>query len=208
MVATFNVDRERYQPMSQLAFHSGADKILRQAEAVLHTGDRSLLSLLDEIPAPLYVTDSAGYVTYFNRFCIAFAGRVPSVGKDRWCVTWKLYTDTGEALPHDLCPMADAIRGRREVRGATAVAERPDGTRVRFMPFPTPLFAADGAFAGAINILIDISQKGQADDLRDQAARCRRLSAGCGDADAVRAMETMAMEFEVRASALDLMTQH
>jgi len=200
------MSRERYQSMSLL--ESESDRILRQAAAILHAADRSLLSLLDEIPAPLYVTDSAGYITYFNRFCIGFAGRVPSVGKDRWCVTWKLYTDTGEALPHELCPMADAIRGRREVRGATAVAERPDGTRVRFMPFPTPLFAADGAFEGAINILIDISQKGQADDLRDQAARCRRLSAGCGDAAAVRAMETMAMEFEVRASALDLLTQH
>jgi PAS domain-containing protein len=197
---------ERYQFMSLL--ETGPDQILRQATAILHAGDRSLLNLLDEIPAPLYVTDSAGYITYFNCFCIGFAGRVPAVGKDRWCVTWKLYTDSGEALPHDLCPMADAIRSRREVRGLTAVAERPDGTRVRFMPFPTPLFAADGAFEGAINMLIDISQLGQADELRDQAARCRRLAAGCGDAAAVRAMETMATEFEIRASALDLLTQH
>jgi PAS domain-containing protein len=194
--------------MSQLESHTGADKVLRQAASVLHAGDCSLLSLLDDIPAPLYVTDSAGYITYFNHFCIIFAGRIPAVGKDRWCVTWKLYTDTGEALPHDLCPMADAIRGRHAVRGATAVAERPDGTRVRFMPFPTPLFAADGAFEGAINILIDISQKGQADELRDQAARCRRLSAGCGDAAASRVLETMATEFEIKASALDLLTQH
>ncbi|MEO8300964.1 MAG: histidine kinase, partial [Rhizomicrobium sp.] len=132
----------------------------------------------------------------------------PAVGKDRWCVTWKLYTDSGEPLPHDKCPMADAIRGRCEIRGATAIAERPDGTRVRFMPFPTPLFAANGAFEGAINMLIDISEMGQADDLRDQAARCRRLAAGCGDAAASRAMEKMAMEFEVKASALDLLTRH
>ena len=187
---------------------SGADRILRQAVAILHTGDRSLLSLLDEISAPLYVTDSAGYVTYFNPSCIGFTGRIPATGKDRWCITWKLYTDSGELLPHDQCPMADAIRGRREVRGLTAVAERPDGTRVRFMPFPTPLFAADGVFEGAVNLLIDITEQAQADDLRDQAARCHRLAAGCGDAAMSKTMERMAAEYEVKASALDLLTRH
>jgi len=194
--------------MSLLDSYTAADQLLRQAVAVLRAGDRSLLSLLDDIPAPIYVTDSAGYITYFNESCIGFSGRTPAAGKDRWCVTWKLFTDSGEPLPHERCPMADAIRGRREVRGLTAVAERPDGSRVRFMPFPTPLFAADGAFVGAVNLLIDITEPAQADDLRDQAARCHRLAASCGDASASKAMERMAAEFEVKASALDLMTRH
>lgn len=184
------------------------DRILRQAVAILHAKDRSLLDMLDEIPAPLYVTDSAGYVTYFNRYCSSFAGREPVAGQDRWCVTWKLYTDNGELLPHDHCPMADAIRGRRAIRGMTAVAERPDGSRVRFMPFPTPLFAADGAFEGAVNMLIDIDQAERGDVLRDRAAKCRRLAAGCGDAAARKNMERMATEFEIKASAFDLLTVH
>jgi len=187
---------------------SGADRILRQAVSILHAGDRSLLSLLDDIPMPLYVTDSAGYVTHFNSFCIDFSGRTPATGKDRWCVTWKLYTDDGEPLPHDKCPMADAVRDRCELRGLTAIAERPDGTRVRFMPFPTPLFAADGAFEGAINMLIDITEPRQADELRDQAARCHRLAAGCGDPIVIKIMERMATEYEVKASAFDLLTLH
>jgi PAS domain S-box-containing protein len=194
--------------MSLLEACSPADQLLRRAVTILHAADSSLLSLLDEIPAPIYVTDSAGYLTYFNPFCVRLAGREPAIGKDRWCVTWKLYTDSGEPLPHDQCPMADAIRGRHAVRGLTAVAERPDGTRVRFMPFPTPLFAADGTFEGAINMLIDITEKAQADDLRGQAARCRRLAAGCGDAMAGRAMEKLATEYEVKASALDLLAHH
>jgi len=191
-----------------LEFYTEADQILRQAVAVLHAGDSALLDLLDEIPAPLYVTDSDGYVTYFNPSCIDFTGRCPATGKDRWCVTWKLYTDTGEPLPHDHCPMADAIHERREVRGLTAMAERPDGTRVRFMAFPTPLFATDGAFKGAVNMLIDITEPQQADELRDQAARFRRLAAGCGDRSARKTLETMAMEYEVKASAIDLLTRH
>jgi PAS domain S-box-containing protein len=194
--------------MSLLETHTGTDRILRQAIAVFHTGDDSLLARFDDIPAPIYITDPEGYVTYFNRFCIGFAGRLPATGMDRWCVTWKLYTDTGEFLPHDQCFMADAVRERREVRGLTAVAERPDGTRVRFMPFPTPLFAADGTFLGAVNILIDITEPEQADELREQAARCHRLADGCGDCSAHKTLEIMATEYEVKASAIDLLSRH
>jgi hypothetical protein len=45
----------------------------------------------------------------------------------------------GTPLPHDQCPMAIALKENRPVRGVEAVAERPDGTRVPFIPFPTPL---------------------------------------------------------------------
>ena len=85
------------------------DQIVNAALAIAQTRDRELLSALDQIPAPIYVTDADGVVTYFNPACVGFAGRTPVAGKDRWCVTWKLFTDSGEPLPHDRCPMADAI---------------------------------------------------------------------------------------------------
>ena len=50
-----------------------------------------------------------------------------------------------------------AIKERRSIRGVTAIAERPDGRRVAFQPYPTPLFDADGEFTGALNLLVDIS---------------------------------------------------
>ena len=66
-------------------------------------------------------------------------------------------------MPHDQCPMAVAIRERRSVRGLDAVAERPDGTRVPFIPFPTPMFDSDGQFVGAVNLLVDISERKHAE---------------------------------------------
>lgn len=90
-------------------------------------------------------------ITYFNPACIDLTGRRPEVGADRWCVTWRLYTNAGEFLPHDACPIAVAINTQRPIRGVTAVAERPDGTRVIFRPYPTPIFDKDGKFAGAVN---------------------------------------------------------
>jgi PAS domain-containing protein len=44
-----------------------------------------------------------------------------------------------------------------------AVAERPDGTRVHFIPYPTPLYDASGTLIGAVNMLIDISDRRRAD---------------------------------------------
>jgi len=66
-------------------------------------------------------------------------------------------------MPHDTCPMAVCLKERRPVRGSQAVAERPDGTRVPFMAFPTPLHDAAGTFVGAVNMLIDISERNRAE---------------------------------------------
>lgn len=125
------------------------DDMLCAAVAAAAAKDSDLGAVLNRLPAPIYVTDADGVVTFYNEACVAFAGRTPAPGRDKWCVTWKLFTPDGEFLPHDACPMAVAIRERRPVRGVEAVAERPDGTKVSFEPYPTPLFDGDGSFAGA-----------------------------------------------------------
>lgn len=178
-----------------------ADEILNIAMEAVERGD-NLFDALEALQAPIYATDAQGLVSYFNQACIGFAGRTPVVGKDRWCVTWKLYTDDGDFLPHDQCPMAVAIRDRRPVRGVTAVAERPDGTRVNFMPFPTPLLGKDGELQGAIN-LIDVTDARQIDDLRFQASRCRRLAISVGDRRTADTLTLMAAEYDAKAAELE-----
>ena len=181
-----------------------AEHFLEGVFAVLKNPD-ALPAVLDELPAPVYLTDASGFVTYFNQACIGFSGRNPLAGKDRWCVTWKLFSEAGEVLPHDQCPMADTVRSREKIRGVTAYAERPDGTRVQFMPFPTPIFSEDGEFQGAVNLLIDITEKQQAGDLRHQAARCRRLATASGDAHLCKTLNRLASQYEVKAIAIDLL---
>lgn len=132
-------------------------------------------AVLDSLPVPIYTTDCEGAVTYWNRACVELAGRVPQLGEDRWCVTWQIYTTDGERLPHDRCPMADAIKQRQEVRGKVAIALRPDGSRVAFRAYPTPLFDAEGTLTGAVNMLIDVSEE-QVGALNAQADKCRRLA--------------------------------
>src|SRR5215210_3973947 len=116
-------------------------------------------AILDALPVPVYTTDAYGAVTYWNRACVDFAGREPELGQDRWCVTWELYTTTGDRLLHENCPMADAIKTRSEIRGKVAIALRPDGSRRAFTPYPTPLFNQAGDLTGAVNMLIDVTDE-------------------------------------------------
>lgn len=164
--------------------------------------DETTQPAIDALSAPAYLTDSEGVVTHFNKACVNFAGRRPVPGRDRWCVTWKLYTTDGEHLPHASCPMAVAIKQRRPIRGLSAIAERPDGTRIVFTPFPTPIFDR-GELAGAVNMLIDISDLRQIEVLRAQAKRCRRLAAGMDGGQVSDILRTMAADYEAKASELD-----
>ena len=172
------------------------------AIATARGGRRELQALLDSFAAPIYLTDSGGWVTFYNRACIDFAGRTPKPGEDRWCVTWRLYTEGGEYLPHARCPMAVALHERRPVRGVVAVAERPDGSRVMFAPYPTPIFDAQGELSGAVNILIDVTDSEQADDLKAQARRCRRLAESVTDRQTVDTLTRMASDYDAKARAL------
>lgn len=186
----------------------GEEGLIESAEAMVAAalsvaGDEEVLgATLEALDAPIYVTDAKGWVTSFNRACIDFAGRTPVIGRDRWCVTWRLYTQQGDYLPHEQCPMAVAIREGRKVRGAVAVAERPDGTRVMFTPLPTPILDSSGAIIGAVNLLIDLTDARQADALDAQAERCARLALAVNDRRTVETLTAMASEYSAKAQDL------
>src|SRR5215208_335373 len=136
----------------------------KQSEASLRKTEQRFRQRLKAFPAAVYTTDAAGRITFYNDAAVAFAGRRANLGTDQWCVTWRLYWPDGTPLPHDECPMAVALKENRPVRGAEAIAERPDGTRVPFIPYPTPLRDAAGALVGAVNMLVDITERKQAEE--------------------------------------------
>lgn len=125
--------------------------------------EKQFRDLLQALPAAIYTTDADGRITFFNRACIDFAGRTPKIG-DMWCVTWKLFWPDGTPLAHEDCPMAIALKENRPVRDVEAIAERPDGSRICFMPYPTPLRDEAGRLLGAVNMLVDITTRKQAEE--------------------------------------------
>ena len=66
--------------------------------------------------------------------------------------------------------MAITLKEARPVRGGQAIAERPDGSHVSFMAYPTPLFDDDGRLIGAVNVLVDITELRRAEQATRAAA--------------------------------------
>jgi PAS domain S-box-containing protein len=126
--------------------------------------------VLEALPAAVYITDANGVITYYNDAAAKLWGWRPELGQNQWCGSWKLFWPDGRALPHDECPMAVALRERRIVRGMEAAAERPDGVRVPFIPYPTLLHDASGAVVGAVNMLVDISDRKRAEEYSQKLA--------------------------------------
>lgn len=120
--------------------------------------------MIDALPAAVYTTDAEGRITHFNPAAVEFSGRTPELGTDQWCVSWKLYHPDGTPMPHDECPMAIALKESKIVRGTEAIIERPDGTRRWFTPYPTRLRDAEGRVVGGINMLVDITERKQAEE--------------------------------------------
>ena len=114
-------------------------------------------ALVEALPVAVYTTDAQGRITYYNQAAANLWGRAPKLGEDWWCGSWRLFWPDGKAMAHEECPMAIALKTGQPVRGYEAIAERPDGSRFPFIPYPTPMFDPSGKLVGAVNMLVDIS---------------------------------------------------
>ena len=117
--------------------------------------------VLAGLPVAVYTTDAAGIITFYNEAAARFWGREPELFQEKWCGSLKLYWPDGTALPLDECPMAQTLKTGLPVRGVQAIVERPDGSRAFFEPYPTPLFDDKGRLTGAVNMLVDITERKQ-----------------------------------------------
>jgi PAS domain S-box-containing protein len=147
----------------------GRTSAARPVGKVARHREQRYRQFLDALGVAVYTTDANGRITFFNKAAATFWGRRPALGEE-WCGSLRIYTSSGEYLPHGECPMAIALKENREVRGEEAIAERPDGSRVWFVPYPTPLRDDHGRLIGAVNVLVDVTQQHRAEsDLRRTA---------------------------------------
>jgi PAS domain S-box-containing protein len=131
--------------------------------------------MLEALPTAVYTIDAEGRITFFNEAAADLWGCRPQLGEDEWCGCWRLYWPDGRPMRHDECPMAVALKEGRPIRGAEAAAERPDGTRVPFLAYSTPLRGRSGAI-GAINTLIDITERKRSEEFEKRLASIEESS--------------------------------
>lgn len=113
-------------------------------------------AILDDFPLAVYVTDAAGYLSYFNEAAVALWLRRPTLGQERWCGSLSGYRPDGTPLDKELYPMAHALRGE-VCETPFRYVGRPDGTRVLCRAEVTLLRDPEGNILGAVNVLIDLT---------------------------------------------------
>src|SRR5262249_15300734 len=76
-----------------------------------HAGEGNGLcrELMQVLPIAIYMTDTAGCITFYNEAAAALWGCRPKLGDSKFCGSWKLYWPDGTPLPHDECPMSMAL---------------------------------------------------------------------------------------------------
>ena len=124
---------------------------------------------LDALGVAVYTTDADGRISFFNAAAAAFWGRRPALGEE-WCGSLHLLWPDGSPMRHDECPMAVTLKEGRAVRGGQAIAVRPDGSHVFFEAYPTPLFDDAGTLIGAVNVLVDMTERHDAEQALRSAA--------------------------------------
>ncbi|HEV7278074.1 MAG TPA: PAS domain S-box protein [Devosiaceae bacterium] len=134
---------------------------------------------LEALPVAVYTTDAEGRITFYNEAAATLWGRRPELGTSFWCGSAKLFWPDGREMALEECPMAVSLREGVPVRGVEAVAERPDGSRVPFIPHPTPIRDDQNRITGGINLLLDISDR---DDREIESARLAAIVSSSDDA--------------------------
>ena len=163
---------------------------LAAAHAALRESERRFREMIDALPVAIYTTDAEGRVTHFNPAAVEFSGRTPELGIAQWCVSFKLFYADGTPMPHDQSPLSTALKEGRVIRGVEAMTERPDGQRRWFTPYSTPLRDRAGKVTGGINLLLDITERKEAEeDLRLAQAQLAKRAVRLEQAVAERTTE-------------------
>src|ERR1700704_4892996 len=147
------------------------EPLVRQYNSALDAdSEKRLHELLNALPGAVYTTDADGRITFYNEVAATLWGCRPRLNIDRWCGSWRMYWPDGTPLPHDQCPMAVVLKEGRAISGQEAVVERPDGTRMPFMAFPSPLRDTTGKVVGAVNMFVDITERKRNEDVARRLA--------------------------------------
>ena len=83
---------------------------------------------------------------------------------DRFCGSFKLFSPDGSPIAHDQCWMALALKMNREYNKREIVIERPDGQRLSALAHANPIHDESGQLLGAVNVLVDISDRKRAEE--------------------------------------------
>ena len=184
-----------------LVFNDITEK--KKIETELKESEQQYRMLIQNLPEAVYTCDANGYVKLYNKAAITLWGREPVAGKDLWCGAWKLFNTDGNELRHDDSPMALTIKKLKPLSACEIIIQRPDGSKRNVIPYPTAIFDGAGQLAGAINMLIDVTEKKEKElFIKESEEKYRALIEQASDAIIISDRSGKILEVNYTASKL------
>ncbi|HYP17263.1 MAG TPA: PAS domain S-box protein [Opitutus sp.] len=136
----------------------------KQAELALAESELRNRQVVQSMPVATYMCDAAGRLMLYNEAAVDLWGCTPVLGRERWAGALRVCTAAGERLPLDSRPEALLTRDGATT-GFEAVLERADGSRRYVLAHPHPIRDDAGALLGAVNVLVDLTERRQSDEV-------------------------------------------
>ncbi len=116
---------------------------------------------LKALPVCAYTCNLDGLITFYNEAAITLWGRAPKLNdpKDHFCGSFKLYTADGTLIKNEDCLMAKALKENKSYTNEKIIIEQPSGNKITVLANVNPIRNEQGEIIGAVNIIIDISER-------------------------------------------------
>lgn len=125
--------------------------------------EKQYFDLIQHLPAAIYTVDLNGRILLYNKAAAELWGREPQIGNDVWSGPCKIYDFEGRPISPSESPMFRAMKEGRKIHEEEIIIERPDGTRRHVVQHPSPNFNSVGELTGGTNMLIDITDRKNAE---------------------------------------------
>lgn len=169
----------------------------------LKESEKQYRTLFQNLPQPLYSCDERGYINLYNKAAVELWGKEPVTEKDRFCGALKTFNTDGTWLQPDRSPMAIAIKESKSVQAKEIIIQRHDGRFRHAITYPSPIFNSEGQLTGAVNLLLDVTDKKERDILVKQSEeRYRNLIEHAPDAIFINDRQGKILEVNERAADL------
>jgi PAS domain S-box-containing protein len=135
------------------------EKRVHERTAELALSEERYKQVVSNLPVAIYTTDAWGRLTLYNEPAAELWGQRPEAGKEAGHSSFKILKPDGTELAPDESPMAITLKTGQPVRGQEILIERPDGQRRNILPYPTPIRDSSGKITGAVNLLLDVTER-------------------------------------------------
>lgn len=118
-----------------------------------------LPQFMESVPTPVYVCDTEGAITTYNRRALHLWGHAPSPYEPahRFCGPVRLFHVDGRPMAQDECWAALCLRDQRPHHCREVAIERPQGSVLRMLAYANPLFDRTGCLVGTASMLVDVT---------------------------------------------------